>query len=296
MKSVFENDFFSINRTLHCAGRLVDLHVPRVMGILNVTPDSFFDGGRYASSEKIQEQAGKMLEAGATFIDIGGYSTRPGAAEVTLAEELERVVPAVQAITRAFPEALLSIDTFRSEVAAQGIAAGGHIINDVSGGTLDPAMFDTVARLQVPYVLMHMRGTPQSMAGQTTYGNLQKDIVDFLHPALHALRQRGVKDVIIDPGFGFAKTVSQNFGLLQHLEHFKILGCPILVGVSRKSMIWRSLGQQPEDALNGTTVLNTIALLKGAGILRVHDVREAAEAVKLVTLTLHSEEQKSAVV
>ncbi|MCD9019561.1 dihydropteroate synthase [Parachryseolinea silvisoli] len=295
MKSVFENDFFSTNRTLHCGGRLIDLQTPRVMGILNVTPDSFFEGSRYSSLDQVQAQAGVMLEAGATFLDIGGYSTRPGAADITVAEEVERVVPAIRAILTAFPGALISVDTFRSEVAAEAVAAGAHLINDVSGGTLDPAMFDTVARLQIPYVLMHMRGTPQTMATQTNYTDLLKEVLDFLHPALHALRQRGVKDVIIDPGFGFAKTPAQNFELLQHFEHFRVLGCPMLAGLSRKSMIWRTLEQRPEDALNGTTVLNTIALVKGAGILRVHDVREAVEAVKLVMLTTRSSAQKSVV-
>jgi dihydropteroate synthase len=295
MKSVFENDFFSTNRTLHCGGRIIDLQTPRVMGILNVTPDSFFEGSRYSSLDQVQAQAGHMLEAGATFLDIGGYSTRPGAADITVAEEIQRVVPAIQAILTAFPGALISVDTFRSTVAAEAVAAGAHLVNDVSGGTLDLAMFDTVARLQVPYVLMHMRGTPQTMAAQTNYTDLLKEVLDFLHPALHALRQRGVKDIIIDPGFGFAKTPTQNFELLQHFEHFRVLGCPVLAGLSRKSMIWRTLEQRPEDALNGTTVLNTIALMKGAGILRVHDVREAVEAVKLVMLTTRSSVQKSVV-
>jgi dihydropteroate synthase len=180
-------------------------------------------------------------------------------------------------------------------VAAEAVAAGAHLINDVSGGTLDAAMFDTVARLQVPYVLMHMRGTPQTMTTQTNYTDLLKEVLDFLHAALYALRQRGVKDIIIDPGFGFAKTPAQNFELLQHFEHFRVLRCPVLAGLSRKSMIWRTLEQRPEDALNGTTVLNTMALMKGAGILRVHDVREAVEAVKLVMLTIRSSAQKSVV-
>jgi dihydropteroate synthase len=295
MKSVFESEFFSSNRTLHCGGRLIDLQTPRVMGILNVTPDSFFEGSRYSSLDQLQAQAGRMLENGATFLDIGGYSTRPGAEDISVAEEVQRVVPAIQAILTAFPGAVISIDTFRSAVAAEAVAAGAHLINDVSGGTLDAAMFDTVARLQVPYVLMHMRGTPQTMAAQTQYTDLLKEVLDFLHQALHALRQRGVKDIIIDPGFGFAKTPTQNFELLQHFEHFRVLGCPVLAGLSRKSMIWRTLEQHPEDALNGTTVLNTIALMKGAGILRVHDVREAVEAVKLVMLTTRSSAQKSVV-
>lgn len=295
MKSVFESDFFSSNRTLHCGGRLIDLQTPRVMGILNVTPDSFFEGSRYSSLDQLQAQAGRMLEDGATFLDIGGYSTRPGAADISVAEEVQRVVPAIQAILTAFPGAVISIDTFRSAVAAEAVAAGAHLINDVSGGTLDPAMFDTVARLQVPYVLMHMRGMPQTMTTHTHYTDLLKEVLDFLHQALHALRQRGVKDVIIDPGFGFAKTPTQNFALLQYFEQFRVLGCPVLAGLSRKSMIWRTLEQHPEDALNGTTVLNTIALMKGAGILRVHDVREAVEAVKLVMLTTRSSAQKSVV-
>jgi len=281
MKSGFENNFFSTNKTLNLHGRLVDLHTPKVMGILNITPDSFYSGSRYISEAEILTQAEKMIQEGATFIDVGGYSTRPGAAEITTEEELKRVTVAIRAISRNFPETFISIDTFRSEVARAAITEGACMINDVSGGTLDAAMFETVARLKVPYILMHMRGTPQTMTQETAYNNLLKDIIDFFHQKIHVLHQLGISDIIIDPGFGFAKTVEQNFELLHNLNHFKILGKPILAGLSRKSMIWRTLSTTPEEALNGTTSLNTIALLKGAGILRVHDVRAAVEAVTL---------------
>ncbi|HEY9045557.1 MAG TPA: dihydropteroate synthase [Ohtaekwangia sp.] len=281
MKSGFENNFFSTNKTLNLHGRLVDLHTPKVMGILNITPDSFYSGSRYISEAEILTQAEKMIQEGATFIDVGGYSTRPGAAEITTEEELKRVTVAIRAISRNFPETFISIDTFRSEVARAAVTEGACMINDVSGGTLDAAMFETVARLKVPYILMHMRGTPQTMTQETAYNNLLKDIIDFFHQKIHVLHQLGISDIIIDPGFGFAKTVEQNFELLHNLNHFKILGKPILAGLSRKSMIWRTLSTTPEEALNGTTSLNTIALLKGAGILRVHDVRAAVEAVTL---------------
>ncbi|WP_079684805.1 dihydropteroate synthase [Ohtaekwangia koreensis] len=286
MKSTFENNLFSTNKTLNLHGRLVDLRTPKVMGILNVTPDSFYDGNQHSTEAAILAHAEKMVREGATFIDVGGYSTRPGAEEIPVAEELKRVLSVIKGIRRNFPETFISIDTFRSEVARAAIEEGAHLINDVSGGSLDEKMFETVASLRVPYILMHMRGTPATMTQQTNYENLLKDIIDFFHQKINMLHQLGVKDIVVDPGFGFAKTVDQNFEILNHLEHFKILGKPILAGLSRKSMIWRSLSVTPDEALNGTTSLNTIALLKGAGILRVHDVKEAMEAVTLTNKVL----------
>lgn len=283
MKSAFQSNFFSTNRTLNLHGRLVDLSTPCVMGILNVTPDSFYDGGRYTSPDATLKQAEKMLSEGATFLDVGGYSTRPGAEDISPEEELERVIPVIRAITKNFPEALVSVDTFRSIVAEAAVGEGACLVNDISAGTLDEGMFDTIARLHVPYILMHMKGTPKTMVQQTVYTELLKDITDFFHRKINQLRDLGVKDVIVDPGFGFAKTVEQNFELLSHFDHFKILGKPLLAGLSRKSMIWRTLSVKPEEALNGTTSLHAVALLKGASILRVHDVKEAVEVVKLVS-------------
>lgn len=278
-----QNTPFSINKTLNVNGRLIDLSVPRTMGVLNVTPDSFFDGGRYETRDAILRQAEKMISEGADFIDIGGYSTRPGAREIPVEDERARVVAAVSTIAKRFPGTIISVDTFRSEVAVAAVEAGASMINDVSAGSLDDTMFTTVARLGVPYIAMHMRGTPQTMQGLTDYQDIVLDIIDYFHKKLHTLRQLGVKDVVIDPGFGFSKTVSQNFHLLHHLQTFSILQRPVLVGLSRKSMIWRTLETDPASALNGTTALNTIALIKGADILRVHDVREANELIKLFT-------------
>ncbi|RAV99928.1 dihydropteroate synthase [Pseudochryseolinea flava] len=281
MKSASESKLFSTNKTLNFQGRLVDLSTPAVMGILNITPDSFYGGSRVRDEKSILGKAEEMLRQGATFLDVGGYSTRPGADEISMDEEIHRVTHALTIIHKAFPEALLSVDTFRSAVARAAVQAGASMINDVSGGTLDDAMFKTVGDLQVPYVLMHMRGTPQTMASQTNYTNLMKDLVDFFHQNIHQLEQHAVKDVIIDPGFGFAKTVTQNFELLNGMEYLNMLGKPMMIGLSRKSMIWRTLGITADDAMNGTTALNTIAVMKGAGILRVHDVAEAVQVVKL---------------
>ncbi|WP_247234927.1 dihydropteroate synthase [Telluribacter sp. SYSU D00476] len=276
-----------IKKTLNVGGRLVELSPPLIMGILNITPDSFFKGGRVSTSpDEVLQRAGGTYEQGAAILDIGGYSTRPGALEVSQAEELDRVLPVIQSIRKHVPDALISVDTFRAGVALEAVRAGADIINDVSGGTLDAAMFDTVAALKVPYVLMHMRGTPQTMTKLANYERLVPDILKELQQKLVELRQKGVADIIIDPGFGFAKTVAQNFRLMRSLSEFHQLGCPLLVGVSRKSMVWRTLGVTAEEALNGTTVLNTLALQQGADILRVHDVREAAEAVKLWQLTV----------
>lgn len=268
-------------KTIKIQGRLLDLSMPRVMGILNITPDSFYSESRMKSMEAVIEKAGKMQEDGAVLIDIGGYSTRPGAKEVGESEETDRVVPVIEQLNKYFPELIISVDTFRSEVARQSVLNGAHIINDVAGGLLDDRMFDVVAELGVPYILMHMRGTPQTMNTLTDYDFLIPRILEELQEKLIVLRQKGVSDVIIDPGFGFAKTTAQNFALMKDLSEFHELGCPLLVGISRKGMIYNTLNITAQDALNGTTVLNTISLEHGASILRVHDVKPAVEAVKL---------------
>jgi dihydropteroate synthase len=278
-----QNKTFITNKTLNIGGRLLDLSTPRVMGILNITPDSFYGGSRATSEKEILHQAEKMLGEGTTFLDVGGYSSRPGATDVSVEEEISRVRAAIQAIAREFPQAIISIDSFRSEVVRTAVGEGASLINDISGGSLDPHMFETAANLKVPYIFMHMKGTPQTMASLTNYNNLLKEIVDHFHQKISALHQLGVKDVIIDPGFGFAKTIEQNFEILHYLDHFHVLEKPLLVGLSRKSMIWKTLNATADEALNGTTALNTVALLKGATILRVHDVKEAMEVVKLVS-------------
>lgn len=268
-------------KTLNIRGTLLDLSTPLVMGIMNITPDSFYAGSRVASSDQIVEKAGEMVSEGAGMLDIGGYSTRPGAREVSAQEEGDRIESAVEPLAKYFPDLIISVDTFRAEVAERGIGKGAHIINDVSGGTLDDAMFEAVARLRVPYILMHMRGTPQTMNQLTTYERLIPDILRDLRQKVAMLQSKGVADLIIDPGFGFAKTIAQNFQLIRGLEQFKLLGYPVLVGISRKTTIYKTLNISPEEALNGTTVLNTLALERGASILRVHDVKPAVEAVKL---------------
>lgn len=268
-------------QTLNCHGKLIDLSVPKVMGIINVTPDSFYDGGKTFSEKEILKQAEKMLSEGATFLDIGGYSTRPGADEISEQEEIRRVVEAIENILKKFPEALISIDTFRSEVAKKAVEVGAAIVNDVSGGTLDAEMYKTVAKLKVPYILMHMRGTPKTMTKLTDYKNVTVEVLNDLSEKIALARAEGINDIIADPGFGFAKTREQSFQILNNLELFQNLEAPILAGVSRKSMIYKTLNTSADNALNGTTSLNTIALLKGASILRVHDVKEAVECVKL---------------
>jgi dihydropteroate synthase len=277
-----KNTIIHQKTTINAAGRLIDFDVPKVMGILNITPDSFFSGSRAGSTEVVIKRTEQMLAEGADFIDIGAYSSRPGAIDISAQEEIERLIPAVKAIVREFPEAVLSIDTFRSDVANAAINEGAHIVNDISGGELDPKMFKTVADLQVPYILMHMRGTPQNMKEHTQYENLIKEILHYFSAKIKQLSDLGVKDIIADPGFGFAKTIEQNFEVLNQFETFRITGIPVLAGLSRKSMIWKTLNISNEEALNGTTVLNTIALQKGANILRVHDVKAAVEAVKLM--------------
>ncbi len=255
------------------------------MGILNITPDSFYSDSRVQSEKEILTRAEKMLMAGATFLDVGGYSSRPGAKDLSETEEIQRVSQAIKVIHKEFPQALISVDTFRSSVAKAAVQEGACMINDISGGSLDPKMLDTVASLKVPYILMHMQGTPQTMASLTKYNNLVKDIFDYFHQKVNTLRQLGVNDLVLDPGFGFAKTFEQNFSLLNHLDHFKLFEAPLLIGLSRKSMIWKTLDITADDALNGTTALHMIALLKGASILRVHDVKEAVETIKLFSKT-----------
>lgn len=269
-------------KSINVKGRLIDFSTPKVMGILNVTPDSFFAKSRFITgNDSIIAKAGEMMEQGATIIDIGGYSTRPHAIDISIAEELDRVLPVIEAINKNFPESVISIDTFRSEVARAAIKAGAGIINDISGGNLDNKMFETVAELQVPYILMHSRGNPETMNQLNDYQNLTLDIITELQQKIAQLRALSIKDIIIDPGFGFAKSAKQGFELLRNLEALKIMDLLLLVGVSRKSMIWRILNISADEALNGTTALNMFALMQGANILRVHDVKEAVETIKL---------------
>ncbi len=273
-------------KTIKVAGRLLDFGTPVVMGILNLTPDSFYEGSRFApDSDQLLQAAGQMLGDGAGILDVGGYSTRPGAAEIAEAQECDRVLGVIEILVKNFPDAVISIDTFRTEVARKAVQAGAAMINDVSGGNLDERMFGVISELGVPYALMHMRGTPQTMTKLNQYNNLVRDVFQELAEKLTKLRAMGMADVIVDPGFGFAKNVSQNFELLNNLEYFQKLDAPLLVGISRKSMIWRSLGTTPAESLNGTTALNMLALQKGANILRVHDVKEAVETVQLWKLT-----------
>ena len=268
--------------TINCKGQLIDLSSPKVMGILNITPDSFYDGGAFKNEKDILKQVEKMLNEGATFIDVGAYSSRPNADHVSETDELKRILPIVNLILKEFPKTLLSIDTFRSEVAKQCVEIGACMINDISAGKLDKNMLQTIADLKVPYIMMHTRGTPQNMQQQTQYDNLIKDILFYFSERIAAARELGIVDMIIDPGFGFAKTLEQNFEVLSQLELFKMLNKPILAGMSRKSMIYKTLETSAKEALNGTTVLNTVALQKGASILRVHDVKEAVETIKLI--------------
>ncbi len=268
--------------TINCKGKLVDLSSPKVMGILNITPDSFYDGGKYKNASDILSQTEKMLTEGATFIDVGAYSSRPGARHISEAEELQRIVPVINLLVKEFPKIVISVDTFRSKIATETIYAGASIVNDISGGNMDVKMFETVANLQVPYILMHMLGTPQNMQKNPVYNDVTKDIISFFATQIHKLHQLKLNDVIIDVGFGFGKTIPHNFEILKNLSLFKSLDAPILAGISRKSMLYKTLDISAQEALNATTSANTIALLNGANILRVHDVKEAIEAVKIV--------------
>lgn len=268
--------------TINVKNKIMDLEIPRIMGIINLTPDSFYDGGKYNTHEEGLERASQLLKEGASILDVGAYSSRPGALAITEEEELERLIPFIEKLVKLHPEVVISVDTFRANVAEEAVLAGASIINDVSGGTLDLKMFETVGRLQVPYILMHMRGTPETMQSMTDYEDLIADISDYFISKIDELRSFGVKDIILDLGFGFAKTVEQNYKLLNHFEDFLALGLPVLGAISRKSMIYRVLGNQAKDALNGTTALNAILLMKGANIIRVHDVVEAKEVALLV--------------
>jgi dihydropteroate synthase len=267
--------------TLNCNGKLIDLTSPKVMGILNVTPNSFYDGGKHTEEKVILKQVEKMLLEGATFIDVGGYSSKPNAEEVSEEQELQRILPVVQNISKEFPNTVISIDTFRSKVAQAAVENGAAIINDISAGNLDVKMMETVAQLQVPYIMMHMKGTPQTMQSLTQYENIVKEMLFYFSEKIALARSFGINDLILDPGFGFAKTVDQNFEVLNKLDLFQITELPILAGLSRKSMIYKTLNTSAQFALNGTTSLNTISLMKGAKILRVHDVKEAVECVQL---------------
>ncbi|GAB3915642.1 dihydropteroate synthase [Mucilaginibacter boryungensis] len=273
--------FFQKKQTINAGGKLIDLSTPKVMGIINLTPDSFYAGSRKPAVEDALQQAEKMLNEGAAFLDLGAYSSRPGAVDISIQEETDRLLPVVEAIVKSFNNAVLSIDTFRSSVAEAAIKAGAHIINDISGGQLDDAMFDTIARLQVPYILMHMKGTPQTMVQEAKYDDVFNEVLSYFAQRYEKLRAMGVHDVIIDPGFGFAKTPQQGYELMSKMQGFEMLQLPLMAGVSRKRMIYGMLGNTAAEALNGTTALNTIALTKGANILRVHDVKEAVEAVKI---------------
>jgi len=274
-----------MNYSLNIKGNLISLEKTKIMGVINVTPDSFYSGSRSVQLDETLKKAERMLNEGANFLDIGGYSSRPGADDISESEEIQRVTPIISAIKKRFPESIISIDTFRSEVARQAVEIGADIINDISGGELDENMFELVGKLKIPYIMMHMKGTPQNMVEMNNYEHMMHEIIDYFNKKINKLNDKGVNDILIDPGFGFAKNIKQNFELLNKLDQLNILERPILVGISRKSMVYKSLGTTPSEALNGTTVVNTLALERGAKILRVHDVKEAVEVAKLVDLT-----------
>jgi dihydropteroate synthase len=270
-------------RYINVGGRLLDLSIPKVMGIINITPDSFYAGSRYTTETEILRAATKMLEDGADIIDVGGYSSRPGANDVSKEEEIDRVLLAVKLISREHSEAIISVDTFRADVAREAIiGCGAHIINDISGGDSDTDMFLVVESLKVPYIIMHMKGTPQTMQYKPVYEDIIADILKWFGDKIFRLNSAGVKDIIVDPGFGFGKTIEHNFEILRRLSDFSVTGLPLLVGLSRKSMIWKTLGIKADEALSGTIAMNAIALNNGADILRVHDVKEAVQTVKLM--------------
>lgn len=280
MNQINKKDLLSIN----CNGELISLSTPKVMGILNITPDSFYDGGRYKDTKSILIQVEAFLDQGATFIDIGAYSSRPGAAFVSEEEELKRITPVIDLILKSFPDCKISIDSFRSKVIQKCVEAGAVISNDISSGKLDPLMFETIAKLKVPYIMMHMKGTPQNMQKHTEYEDLVNDIYLYFSDRINRANEHGIEDLILDPGFGFSKTLEQNYKVLNKLKVFKNLNYPILSGLSRKSMIYKTLESTSGEALNGTTALNMLALINGANILRVHDVKEAMECIKLFNM------------
>ncbi len=277
-----KDNYFNSKRTINCGGKIINLSTPVVMGIINITPDSFYDGGRYKSIWEILKLAEKMLYEGAFILDLGAVSSRPGAKLVEPGEEQKRILPVLESILKNFSSAVISVDTYNSSTASAVIENGAHMINDVSAGNFDAKMFDTVARYNVPYVMMHIKGKPENMQKNPVYDDLIEEIFFYFSQKIEKLHKSGVRDIIIDPGFGFGKTVDHNYELLKKLDYFKIFKVPVMVGLSRKSMINRVLGIQPDDALNGTTVLNAIALTKGADILRVHDVKQAVEAIRLI--------------
>ncbi len=279
---VGKNTVFQQKSTLNVRDKLLDLSKPKIMGVLNLTPDSFYDGGRNNNINNALQKTEQLLSEGAELIDIGAYSSRPGAEHISEKTESDRLIPVLQAIVKEYPDAILSIDTFRSEIARTAVNEGAGIINDISAGSLDPEMFQTIAALGVPYIMMHMKGTPQTMASQNVYDDITTEVLQYFASRIHTLNSMGVNDLIIDPGFGFAKNLEQNYELLANLEYLRSVGHPILVALSRKSMIYKLLDTDAEHALNGTTAANTIALIKGANILRVHDVKAAIEAVKIV--------------
>jgi len=271
-------------KSINCKGTLIDLSSPKVMGILNITPDSFFDGGKYNNPSAIINHIEKMLSEGATFVDVGAYSSRPGAKHISEEEELARIIPVIKLLIEEFPKLLISVDTFRGSIAEQCIQLGACMINDISAGNMDKNMFATVAKLQVPYIMMHMQGNPQTMQAKPTYANIVQELLYYFSKKINEIRSLGVNDIIADVGFGFGKTLEQNYELLKHLALFKNLDVPTLVGLSRKSMLFKPLEINQNKALNATTSANTIALLNGANMLRVHDVKEAVEAIKIVEL------------
>ena len=270
-----------MTQSINCKGELITFDKPKVMGIINITPDSFYEGSRHREMNDILKQVDKMMEQGADLIDIGGYSSRPGADDIPLQEELDRVIPVIRNVADKFPQVRISVDTFRSQVAEQVLDNGAAMINDISAGLLDDAMMDVVSKYQVPYVMMHMKGTPQTMRSLNQYDDLITEIIHYFSERIRRANELGINDLIIDPGFGFAKNIDQNFELLKRLSHLEHLELPLLIGVSRKSMVHKTLGIKPEEALNGTTALNMLALDRGASILRVHDVKEAVECCKL---------------
>jgi dihydropteroate synthase len=288
---MLQDKFFETKSTINCRGKIINLSTPLVMGVINLGPDSFYDGGRTRTSWDVLKLAGKLLGEGAAILDLGAASSRPGAHLVSASTERRRIIPAIELLVKEFPEAILSVDTYNASIAREAIEKGAHIINDISAGEFDKEMFETIAQLQVPYIMMHMKGKPENMQENPVYEDVIREITLYFARKVNQLRDFGVHDIIIDPGFGFGKSLEDNYRILNKLDYLKIFELPILVGVSRKSMINKVLGTLPDQALNGTTVLNTIALQKGANILRVHDAREAAEAVKIIELLKQTNEQ-----
>ncbi|MEY3342567.1 MAG: hypothetical protein RL090_251 [Bacteroidota bacterium] len=275
------NSVFNTGQVINCTGDLLDLTTPKVMGILNVTPDSFYDGGKFTDLKAIMKQVKRMVKEGVDIIDVGGQSTRPGAKMIATGTELKRVIPVIEKIKEHFPDMIVSVDTYRSEVAQHAIKVGAGMVNDISAGAFDRKMHSTVAKSNAAYVLMHMKGMPETMQQNPRYKDVVQDVLKFLAEKTEKCRKMGIRDVIVDPGFGFGKTLAHNFQLLSKMEVFKITGCPLLAGISRKSMIYKTLDINQKEALNGTTALNMTALMKGASILRVHDVKPAKETIRL---------------